>query len=350
MELQYKPDFETAADNWKKFWKGELDRPIIRTIVPKDENRPVRYPKPYFYVDKDVNVMLDDVEEFFENVIFMADAIPAYNITFAPDTFSAFLGADIKWNDKKETTWVIPFVKDWNDCEIKFDPESFWWKKTVEFITAFRERFDGKAIVIPPNIQGGLDCLSAIRGVNELLMDIIDYPEKVQKALDEVSTATKQVQQAYKKLLDSNIGYVNRHRMYSDQMIDVPQCDFSCMISPDMFEEFQMPVLEKELEDLGPIDYHLDGPGAIQHLEKICTLDKVKVIQWQPGAGEAAEKDWWDLYKRTDELGKGIYFFGPDALKNTKRACKELNTNMIFSDLRCKNLRQAEEVLREFIN
>lgn len=349
MELEYKSDFQLAADNWKKFWKNELGRPVLKITAPKDEARPVPYPKSYNYIDKSVNDWMDAVEDYFENNLFIAEAIPAYIISFAPDNFSSFLGADIQWNENSRgTNWVVPFVKDWDDKEIKFDPESRWWQKTLEVVSAFRKRFDGKAIVVPPHLQGGLDCLSAIRGVNELLMDIIDCPEKIKRALDQVSIAIKQVRNAYQEILDPDIGYVNRHLMYSDQMIDVPQCDFSCMISPAMFEEFQMPVLEKELEDLGPVDYHLDGPGAIQHLEDICALDKIKVIQWQPGAGEAAEKDWWDLYKKIDDLGKGIFFYGPNAIKNTKRACQELKTKQIFADIICLSEKQANQLLNKF--
>ncbi len=296
MDLEYKQDFQLAANNLKKFWLGNLGKPALRIVAPKDEKRPVMYPKSYFYIDKNVDELLDAVEEYFENNHFLGEAIPAYRISFTPDNFSAFLGAEIKWNDNsRDTTWIVPFVDSWDDTEIKFKANSFWWQKAVNFMSAFRKRFDGRAILIPPHIQGGLDCLSAIRGVNELLLDIIDNPEKVKCALKQVSIAVKQVRQAFKEILDPNIGYVNRHLMYSEQMTDVPQCDFSCMISPEMFGDFQMPVLEKELEDLGPVDYNLDGPGAIQHLEKICTLDKIKVIQWQPGVGEAADKDWWEL-------------------------------------------------------
>lgn len=351
MELEYKPDFQVTSDNWKKFWAGELDRPALRIVAPKNEAKPVSCPNPYFYIDRDVEELLDAVEEYFDNTLFIGEAIPAYCISFAPDTFSAFLGAEIQWKDAdKSTTWVVPFVKDWDDVDIKFDVNSRWWQKTAEYLTAFRKRFDGRAILVPPHLQGGLDCLSAIRGVNELLMDIIDCPEKVQRALEQVAVAIKKVRREYKKVLDPDIGYVNRHMMYSDKMIDVPQCDFSCMISPEMFEHFQMPIIERELEDLGPVDYHLDGPGAIQHLEKICRLEKIKVIQWQPGAGEAAEKGWWDLYKKIDGLGKGMYFFGPDVINNTQRAYCEFSTKYIYSDIACQNEKQALELFDTFMS
>jgi hypothetical protein len=92
--------------------------------------------------------------------------------------------------------------------------------------------------------------------------------------------------------------------MYSRGVIDVPQCDASCMISPELFERFELPSLAHELAGLDASIYHLDGPGAIRHLEAICSLEKLDMIQWVPGAGQD-DKDWSDLRRRIDELGKG---------------------------------------------
>jgi hypothetical protein len=347
-ELELK-DFQDAAANWGRFWSGDLHRPVLRITAPKNDGNPVSMPNAYLYKDRKAEELLDAFEEYLDNTLFIAEAIPCYHISFAPDHFSAYLGADIKSNENsRETTWVVPIIKDWDDAEIKFKPDSAWWEKTAEFLSAFRKRFEGRAVLVPPNIQGGLDCLSAIRGVNELLMDIIDVPDKVERALDQVSVAVSETQNAYREFLDPNAGYMNRHMMYSAQAISVPQCDFSCMISPEMFNKFQMPVLKKELEGSGPVDYHLDGPGAIQHLESICSLDTIRVIQWQPGAGEAAEKDWWDLYKKINDLGKGIYLFGLKNLDLAKKAWLELDNRHIYFDVICENSKQAYDIYEEF--
>jgi hypothetical protein len=77
------------------------------------------------------------------------------------------------------------------------------------------------------------------------------------------------------------------------------------MISAEMFRAFGIPSLRNECAGLDAAEYHLDGPDAIRHLEAVCEIDKIKVIQWQPGAGEAARRDWSELYARIDRLGKG---------------------------------------------
>jgi 5-methyltetrahydrofolate--homocysteine methyltransferase len=350
MELEFKKDFEQAKQNWSKFWEGKMHRPILRLTAPKENAAVTPWPNCYAHGQKSRSIeeWLDQVEAYVSSHVFIAEAIPAYLVSFAPDHFSALLGADIRLHpDSDRTAWVDPFVDNWNDAEIKFRKDGFWWERTVAFMRAFRKRFDGRVLLSPPNIQGGLDCLAAIRGVNELLLDILDCPEKISLALQSVNTAVDQVRAAFAAELDiPAYGFVNRHMFYSSQLIDVPQCDFSCMISPEMFREFQMPALEHELAELGSCDYHLDGPGAIKHLEAICELDKVQVIQWQPGAGEAADQDWWQLYQKIDSLGRGHYIFKD--IKLGKRIWNELSSRKVFIDCCCQSRREAMQILEEF--
>jgi hypothetical protein len=77
------------------------------------------------------------------------------------------------------------------------------------------------------------------------------------------------------------------------------------MISEAMFEQFELPSLHSECVSLDGAEYQLDGPDAIRHLEMICQVDAIKLIQWQPGAGNAVVQDWTDLYRRIDRLGRG---------------------------------------------
>jgi len=140
---------------------------------------------------------------------------------------------------------------------------------------------------------------------------LLDVPEKVLDALRRVDRAVDDVRAALAEALDvATYGSLNRFGMYSRGVIDVPQCDASCMIGQEMFERFELPSLAHEVAGLSASIYHLDGPGAIRHLEAICSLEKLDMIQWVPGAGQD-DKDWSDLRRRIDELGKGqIYQAG----------------------------------------
>ena len=90
------------------------------------------------------------------------------------------------------------------------------------------------------------------------------------------------------------------------------QCDFSAMISPDMFAEFMVPVLTEMTERISYTMYHWDGPGAIPHLDHLLSIPALDMIQWTPGAGvpPADDETWWPLYHRIVDGGKKLYCAG----------------------------------------
>jgi 5-methyltetrahydrofolate--homocysteine methyltransferase len=354
MEMEFKPDFEDAKDRWTAFWKGEnLGRPLVSIVLPQTDVEPVAKPSPVACVHDDYEAAIEQVLRWAETHEFVAEAIPFYRVQFGPDHFSALLGADLEFSpDSPDTSWCVPFVEDWDDAEIKFQPDGKWWEKTVERIRAFRARCDGKLLVCGPNLQSGLDCLSAIRGPEKLLMDVVTVPDKVKAALDAVCRAYDEALAALSVETGvEEFGDITRHQMYCRGKIGIPQCDFSCMISPEMFREFEVSCLEREVKPLAAATYHLDGPDAIVHLPAICEIDGIDVIQWQPGAGEAVEKDWTDLYKRIDSLGKGQVLGGGGVLTSDheylKGLWRELDSRKLFFVTSASSVKQANEFLED---
>jgi 5-methyltetrahydrofolate--homocysteine methyltransferase len=82
------------------------------------------------------------------------------------------------------------------------------------------------------------------------------------------------------------------------------QCDFAYMISPRMFERFVVPDLAACCERLDHGFYHLDGKGQIPHLDHLLGIERLRGIQWVPGAGSAEPEQWLPLLKRIREGGK----------------------------------------------
>lgn len=202
-------------------------------------------------------------------------------ITFAPDHFAALLGADIRVSEESRTNWVEPCLTDLEDVEIIFQREGRWWNRTLECIERFREQCDGKLIITGTHLQGSLDCLVAMYGTQKQLVDMAMSPETVRRALGRVDEALAEVRVAMAEALDvSTRGSLNRFGMYSSGIIDVPQCDVSCMISPEMFNDLELPSLTKEIAGTDASIYHLDGPNALQHVESLCAVDPLDMIQW----------------------------------------------------------------------
>lgn len=309
MELEFKPDFEDARQAWRTFWDGTNSRPMILASRPKPNTAPVPQPKYLDCFDGDLWAIADQLLAWGETHEFLADTIPFYYLEFGPDTFAAYLGADLRLSADRYTSWSAPFVEHWDEVEIKLDRNGYWWQRTLEAIAILRERCDGKLLICPPTLVANLDALAAIRGIQALLTDLIDCPEQVAHALEGVCRVHTEIMDAFAQALDfATYGSINIEGAYIAGRQSRPQCDMSCMIGPAMFRQFVVPCLNSEAHDADAFVYHLDGPGALKHVDALCEMAALDVIAWVPGAGNE-HKDWSALYNRIDQRNKGQLFY-----------------------------------------
>ena len=347
MKLEFKPDFAKARERWDSYWKKTNKHPLVSVVIPKEGVEPVAKPGWLAGHDGNFEPVIEKILQWGETHEFIGDAIPFYQFEFGPDHFSTFLGADLKFSpDSSATSWAVPYVTDWDKAKLTFLRSSPWWEKTVKFIRALRKAVDGKMLIAGPTMVAGMDSLAAIRGTQDILMDTVECPEKLLAAQDRQWLAYVEIaDELFKELNYREFGSINRHGMYSKGKIAIPQCDFSCMISPDMFNKFEAPFKEKEIEYLDASEYHLDGPGAIVHLERMCAIKKLGLIQWVPGTGNPAEMDWTDLYKRIDSLGKGMIVDGTP--EQMKKLVSLMKGKQIFIKTTAKTRKEAEQACKE---
>ena len=83
-------------------------------------------------------------------------------------------------------------------------------------------------------------------------------------------------------------------------------CDVSCMFSNEVFKEMFLPPLLETMHTVDHRIYHLDGPGAFQHLDTLLDLPELQAIQWVPGAGHTEVTQWIPLIQRIQSKGKGV--------------------------------------------
>jgi hypothetical protein len=179
------------------------------------------------------------------------------------------------------------------------------------FLTLAAERGAGRYLVGSGDLHTNADGLEALRGADRLLIDLIDQPDEIRKRLRECHAVFRQVLQAHLEI-------IHRQSPYNSSWMDavcrgsyvVIQNDFCCMVGPAMFDEFFKEYVELEAREADRSIYHLDGPGALRHLESICAAPSLDMIQWVPGAGAKPLPEWPDVLKRILSLGKGLWLYG----------------------------------------
>jgi len=98
---------------------------------------------------------------------------------------------------------------------------------------------------------------------------------------------------AHKQLSVSWMGIPSFGKMH------IPSCDFSALISSDFFEEFCLPVLQREVKPMTHNIFHVDGKGVARHLDVILAVPEVHAIQWVQGVGaDQPIIQWVPLLKR----------------------------------------------------
>jgi len=309
----YKPDIDAAKQCWDCFWKGTNKRPMLSAIISRAGVKPVEKPPYAAGHDGNFDPVLDQLEGWAETHEFLGEAIPFYYLEFAADHFSSLLGADLSFPGEGGG-WPVHFVDDWEKSELSFKREGKWWCMTVDLAEAIKRRFGDDIMIASPTLVANMDALVAVRGANDLLFDLVDQPELIRRALGQVLKSHSEILAAFEILFEyRRLGSITRHGIYSRGRINVPQCDLSCMLSGEMFREFVLPSLRDEMECLDAVEYHLDGPDAIRHLEDLCGIEKLGVIQWVAGAGNE-KTDWTWLHDRIDGLGKGqLLCVNPDS-------------------------------------
>ena len=120
--------------------------------------------------------------------------------------------------------------------------------------------------------------------------------------------------------------------------------DFTCMISAAMYRKVVVPYLESELAMLEASVYHLDGSGAIQHLDAIFEQPKVRAIQWVPGAGRDDVRAWIPLLQRIQQNKRSVYMYcRPEEIP---LGLDSLRPEGLMIECRCNNETDARALLQ----
>ncbi len=347
---------QKAQERNEAFWEGRLEGPLMWITVPEaNPGKPPHEPSTDEELWTDVDYVIAAAEYQLEHTYYAGDALPVYNPWLGPDQFAAWLGAEICLQPREFTSWVTPFVQGWSEHpQFSIDPENRWWKLYLEIVRRSAEAGRDRWVTGYPDLHTGIDGLSAIRGAEKLLIDLLEDPKAVKKAMSEMTGLFKYVIDVVSEIiLPTGQGTSNWTMGWSaKRFVCIGQNDFTCMISPAMFEEF---CFQDILETCNAVDYslyHLDGPDAIRHLPRILEIESLDCVQWIHGAGQPSASHWLDLLKAVQAAGKSVQvYYGPthgeeaDPAEELKILCRELDPAWIFFWAAVDSIEEADRLV-----
>ena len=245
---------------------------------------------------------------------YLAEGVPYFDTQIGPGSLGLILGATGRLDDG--TVWYYPCIDDPESYgPIRFRAEgNLWLARHLALIEAGIQRAMGRYLVGIPDLIEGLDTLAALRGDMPLLYDLKERPGWVQERLAEINAAYFQVFD----LMAAHVRDASGGNLFSAFRIWGPgktakvQCDFSANLSPKMFRAFVVPYLDEQCRWLDYSLYHLDGTNALQHLDLLLGIPALDAIEWTPQAGRpgGGSPEWYDLYRRIRQGGKGVQAVG----------------------------------------
>ncbi|NJD01522.1 MAG: hypothetical protein FIA99_02710 [Ruminiclostridium sp.] len=317
MSIDFKPSYwEKIREIYGLWWVGKLDRPIIPVILEgKDPGRcepdaPLITQANCNDLTVDSQDIVDRIDYELSKYKYLGDAFPFYNLDcFGPGVIAAFLGADL--DNSTGRVWFHPKkILPISEIHFEYNPDNIWLNRIKDICATAMNRWQGQVLLGMPDIGGPMDILSVFRPADNLLLDLYDYPEEVNRLVWELHDLWHRFfNEINDVLMPVNPGYSNWSQLYCDKPSYVLQCDFSYMISPAMFNEFVKPELIASSRKLPHTMYHLDGIGQLNHLDSLLEIEELDAVQWVPGEGKPNQSEWPEVYRKIYMSGKGIQLF-----------------------------------------
>lgn len=309
--MLYCENWEKIQKKYMEFWARENhDRPLLNIQVLKNnhEQAPVSNHATLRERWMDTEFILKGANWYMQNALYLGEAFPVLNPDLGPDWFAAGYGAQLEYGEN--TSWAKHFLTD-EDVEnyrgFSLNMQNAYYEKMDEIIRAAVEDGKDKYLVGITDIHPGADCLVSLRGPQDLCLDVYDNPDFIRKGtMDILPDFQKVYQHEYELVSKYQKGTTCWMSLWHPGRWYVPSCDFSCMISEEQYEDLIVKEIEKETEYLDASIYHLDGPDALRHLDRILQIPQLNGVQWVYGAGQPTASHWIPVVKKIQAAGKCV--------------------------------------------
>ncbi len=368
--MYYKSDWDKAKKRVEAFWEGEIiDRCCVAVFSPRKTSKMPPFPElqlgPFL---AGLEHFSDDDEEsikkwwtdpegiynrmivWFENTYFGGEAIPAQDLNWGAMSMAAFYGSEPKFT--KKTVWYPKVIEDWKSWNWTSNPEeNKYWKQLKDIVELLVNRCDERYFVSTPQIGTAGDLLSLMRGMDTLSLDLFDNSEEVKKAIGIMGDTWVEFHEEFYQMtkdVNDGAGVIAWMSLWAPGRHTYLACDFSTVLSPEMFKKFFISEIEKEGNWCEYGSYHLDGPEALYaHLDTLLEIDQIENIEWTPGIGNppTLTQKYIPEYKKIQKKGKKLYLLAQP--QEIEPLLRELSPEGLFIQTQTNSEEEADKLIKD---
>lgn len=345
--IRYKDNWEDAKKHYEAYWEqSSTDRCCLAISTARVggkelfPNRPATPEEAY----TDPQRMHEGMMNGCERTEYLYECIPSRILDFGVAGECQYFGSVPNYTPG--TIWFEPILDEPDADLLKYDRSRFEFHKKI---TQDLVDLAGDNYFVGMNDNCGIiDALAHLRGTENLLLDMITEPEFVHAARDKITEVWKATQQEiFDVVKENNLGGSSHSwmQLWAPGRHLQLQCDYSCMISPKMFEEFVLPELEETSSAFDYCTYHLDGVEQLRHLDMILSVKGINNIQWTRVAGQPKTSENIEALQKIQKAGKGLVLFPErDEVEFLMRNLSHKGLQICYGGV--KDREEAEDVVK----
>ena len=311
---------QETRERLEAWWNGAAfdDRPCILASVEKETLSDERISADDFW--NKPSMMASLRHRWACNKVYFGEAVPYLYMDYGANAVALQLGAKATWRDT-ETIWANPCCEELSEI-IMARRQGYWRAIQDEAIRVGLNECRQSSMMLSSYCLGApLDLIAALYGTENTLVDLLDDSEGVKRAARHITNIIIEHFLELKAKCDAQRVPLNGwHGIWAPDATTPIQEDFSYMIGNDMFQTFCLPNLSDIADAVPYAFYHLDGIGALKHLDSVLSIKAMRAVQWQPGEGHMAMYQWIDVIKHILDSGKScqVYANAQDVFMLTK--------------------------------
>jgi 5-methyltetrahydrofolate--homocysteine methyltransferase len=341
-------DWDRIAETYKNWWARTAKKPSLALYVQGEYKSAGAILSQTNCTDfsKSPEEIVDAIDDMLSARQYFGCAFPHFNMdVFGPGVIAAMCGGAVLDNSSGRV-WFHPKENlPLREIHAEYDPKNKWTARIKAIYHAANKKWRGAAVMGFPDLGGPLDAAAALRGSDNLLMDLYDEPEEVRRLCVEIQTAWFAAYDDLAEVLaESGRGITDWSGIYSEKRAYISQCDFSYMIGAEQFRAFALPDLRDFWNRMENNVYHLDGVGELRHLNMILEDESLGAVQWVPGDGQPSARRWPEVYQKIAAAGKGSFLCCGDYGDFTALS-EVVDPNLIYQPLWLRSAEEAKEIL-----
>ncbi len=337
----------SLLNNWWNF--GKQNMPLLFMKALKNDHPPIADTEDLQKYWTDVDFIIERDMQIIDNTNYYGVALPYHYINFSSSAFPCALGGKIEYVSKN-TVWSHPVFENIEDVStVSLSEENIACHTVMETMRRSAELAKGHHYLGTWSLGGVFDAISGLYSTEKLLMDMITNQAAVKEAAEHIQQIWLDEYDKMSSLIETtgNEGHIcDWLKIWAPGRTYPVQDDFASMISPDMFAEFCLPLLEKQIERIDYPMFLLDGSAMVNHLDMMLSIDKLKAIKWQPDADKKRLNQSYDVIKRILAAGKSCLLTADT--DEIEPLIGEVGTDGLLIEVRNVSNRQAKDLEQEY--